>query len=684
MTKKYKRFYLVMALVLLVGTVAAVPAFPAVKAATTATVTATPAPTATPTQIPETPASVDGVQVITGSFTYTNDFYPEEYAYEHAVSLIDMTGFVTRDREWEMPVNVQVLGYLDLDAENNTGTYRLPLPILPKGALDDVDNNTKKDTGVQIFAVEYSPNWLGSPYYAGDDVFKGWPGYLASVKTDSENEDEVTGGKLVIWSPDDKQQFPTGFGTDGLLFTADDPVGPVAQGYSIIDLDKKPFEITRDAFVDIMLYEPEDVAIKDFSTQTYTEAFQNMFDQLKKEYAFNGIIGKAPDWDAVYAEIYPRIEQAETDKDAYAYFLALRDFSLAFQDGHVSLDGGDLSGQYNSQYITGGLGFAVRELDNGKVIVVYVLEGGPAATAGMEVGAEITKFGGKAVSQAIGEVAPFTPQSTDFGKRFEQTVFLTRGEVGTKVEVIFTNPGGSKKTANLTMIQEMDSLYATYLNGYLNQQTADDLPIEYKILDSGVGYVKVNSNSDDLQLAYRLFERAMKAFTNNGVTDLIIDMRLDFGGTALGLAGYFTDQEITMGQLSYYSETTKKFEAEGDPETMTPMLQQYSFDKMLLLVDQFCYSACELEAYGLSQVPGMIVAGQFPSAGVEAETARGQFSLPEDMTFTAPTGRFTLSDGSIFLEGKGVVPTVKIPVDADTVLATDDAVLKAAEEILTQ
>jgi C-terminal processing protease CtpA/Prc len=109
-----------------------------------------------------------------------------------------------------------------------------------------------------------------------------------------------------------------------------------------------------------------------------------------------------------------------------------------------------------------------------------------------------------------------------------------------------------------------------------------------------------------------------------------------------------------------------------------PNENQYRFAKMVLLVDQYCYSACEIEAYGFSQVPGMVVMGQFPTAGVEAETARGKFVLPEGMEFNIPTGRFTLPDGSIFLEGEGVQLSVRIPVDEESVLSGRDVVLEEA------
>ncbi len=176
----------------------------------------------------------------------------------------------------------------------------------------------------------------------------------------------------------------------------------------------------------------------------------------------------------------------------------------------------------------------------------------------------------------------------------------------------------------------------------------------------------------------------MKTFQDNQIPAIIIDMRQNSGGANLGLAGFLTDQEIPLGQLEYYSEKTGKFEPEGPREKVTPNQTQYHFNKMILLVDQACASACELEAYGFSQVPGMIVMGTYPTAGVEAEVARGQFVLPEGMTLQVPTGRFTLPDGSLFLEGQGVQPTDRIPITEDLVLAKGDPVLTRALEAATK
>jgi C-terminal processing protease CtpA/Prc len=162
-----------------------------------------------------------------------------------------------------------------------------------------------------------------------------------------------------------------------------------------------------------------------------------------------------------------------------------------------------------------------------------------------------------------------------------------------------------------------------------------------------------HSNSDDIGLIIRLFQNALKTFTAYGATDLIIDMRVNGGGTNLGLAGFLYDQDIPIGLLEYYSEKTGQFEPEGTFDKVFPNEEQYSFDHIILLVDQYCASACELEAYGFSQVPGMVVMGQHPTAGMEAEVARGEFVLPGAMTLTIPTGRFIKEDGTVLLEGQG-------------------------------
>lgn len=641
-------------------------------------------PVQTPTQLPAlevTPLANQPYQV-TGTFKVSNEFVVGTYFVEHAVALTDMHGFVIRDEEWELSVASQVLGYAEVDLDSLSGRYDLNLPVQPEGEFNDVDNNGKADKGVQIFAVAYAPNLAGGPFAAGDDRSRGWPSYLASVLTDPENNDEVIGGKLIVWAPDDAQSFPTGFGADGLLFTADDPTARIPSGYSFVNLSADPFEVTREASANFTLFEPQDVAVKDFSSLSYTEAFDKMFEIVRKEYAFNGVEGKAPDWDALYAEIRPRIEQAEKEGSAEAYYLALRDFTWAFKDGHVSLGGGEIQAALFSRATEGGYGLALRELDDGRVIVSYVTADSAAAGAGIQLGAQVIEFNGLPISAAIDAAESWaSPQSMASSVRYQKARYLTRAPLGTTATITFINPGGEPRTVTLTAHAERESFASTSL--FLGYNAAG-LPVEYKLLPAGAGYVKINSNYDDLNLIVRLFERALKTFAVAEVKGIIIDMRQNSGGAPLGLAGFLTQNEIPLGQLQYFSEATGRFENEGQPDKILPNENQYRFDKMVLLVGPACASACELEAYGFSQVPGMVVVGHFPSAGTEAEVARGQFILPDGFSLQIPTGRFVLPDGSLFLEGQGVPLTVRIPINEATVLTAEDVVLNAAVAIVTE
>jgi C-terminal processing protease CtpA/Prc len=626
---------------------------------------------------PQGPGASNQPYQITGSFTYTNTIITTYYV-ENAVALVDMYGFVKRDQTWVIPVSSQTLGFLSIDSAKKTGKYTLQLPAKPTGQMVNVSNDGKQDPGVQVFAVSYWPNLAGGPYSEGDDPSQGWPNYLASVITDSNNKDEVIGGNLVVWSPDGNQSFPTGFGADHKLFSADDPVGPIPAGYSIVNLDKEPFTVSQIPTPSLTLFEPKDAALKDFSSESYTKAFDDMFNIVKLDYAFNGISGKQPNWDQVYSQIQPRVAAAESNHDPNAFYLALRDFTAVFKDAHVGLDGGQYGQQDFTKATSGGYGLAIRQLDDGSYMVIYVLSGGPADQASIKVGALVTQFNGQPIRDAVAATHTFSNQSSDFAIQYQQARYLLSTAPGTQAKVTFTDPGGQSQTATLTAVAERNSFARTSL--YYGVNTDPLLPVDYKIIDQGasqIGYIIINSNDDDLNLIVRLFQRALQQFQDRKVNGLIIDMRYNSGGAPLGLEGFLNTKDVVLGQLEYYSTSAQKFQPEGVPQKFTANVEQYHFDKMALLVGPACFSACELDAYGFSQVPGMMVVGQYPSAGAEAEVSRGQFILPESMSLQIPFGRFVLPDGSLFLEGQGVKPTIKVPIDTSTAVSTDDVVLKA-------
>ena len=57
---------------------------------------------------------------------------------------------------------------------------------------------------------------------------------------------------------------------------------------------------------------------------------------------------------------------------------------------------------------------------------------------------------------------------------------------------------------------------------------------------------------------------------------------------------------------------------------------------------------------------------------------RGQYKLPDDITIQFPTGRPVAPDGSVVIEGQGVIPDVLVPVTEQSALGTIDPLMDAA------
>ena len=122
----------------------------------------------------------------------------------------------------------------------------------------------------------------------------GWSGAYSTV-TASIHPDtlgEYTGGALIVWSPDDEQGFPSGFGEDGRLFTEDDPVVLLPAGYTIVIMDTEVFTFDRSQNVVLDLIEPEDYVPDDFSEMGYAEAFNALVDKAMLDVS-TGNLGRA-------------------------------------------------------------------------------------------------------------------------------------------------------------------------------------------------------------------------------------------------------------------------------------------------------------------------------------------------------------------------------------------------------
>jgi C-terminal processing protease CtpA/Prc len=419
---------------------------------------------------------------------------------------------------------------------------------------------------------------------------------------------------------------------------------------------------------------------------SYTEAFDAMLEKFTNEYAFTEL--KEIDWAAKGEEFRPRFEEAEANNDAHAYALALRDFLWSIPDVHIGFDSSMLNQDFATE-TEGGLGFAMRETDDGLIIANFILEGGPAEQAGMKWGAEMISLDGKPVAQAVEENVPWSsPFSNPINKRLQQLRYALRFPISKgQVEVTFKNPDEAEQTAALEVVPERQSFS---VSSFTYGQPATSLPVEYELLPSGYGYLKINSFFDNDVLSIQVWERALQFFNENQIPGVIIDMRFNGGGSgwlANQMAAYFFDEEIVVGNTARYREQTGEFYMDpGDEQIMIPPRPEFQYHgPVAVLVGPACVSACEFFSNNMTINDRAIIVGQYPTAGGGGSVE--QFVMSEGISTQITIGRAVNPEGDIHIEGTGVVPTVKVPVTAEILQReanAEDVILEAAEEALSQ
>ena len=617
-----------------------------------------------------------GAVRISGSVTYSAPYFTLGVA-QPLVILEDQTGFVDRNEHFLMPVASQTIGQITSDFFTSPFQYSLALPIEPQGSYRDVDNDDVEDEGVQIFAIAYWDNTFGDPFLEERDLYGGgWSTAYAStrISDDIETDREIVGGVFLVYTTDDQQGFPSGFGEDDLLFTDDDPIVTLPQGYTIVNMDAEPFSFDRSRNPVVDLIEPEGIALVDYSDQSYSDAFNSLVDLLTKEYAFTEY--KEIDWETKRTEFLPLFEAAATDEDARAYQRALRDFGWSIPDGHVS---GAFVSEDFQQAIAGGLGIAIRETDEGSVIVNFVDEGSPAETAGITLGTEIVAIDGVPIGDAIGNAVAFSaPFSTEHFKRLQQMRYAVRFPIETEVELTWIDAEGEEVTETMTVIGEYDSFsFSSFARG----TTGFEIPVEYKLLeadeygDNDYGYAKIDSFSDNSVLTIQLWERLIRTLKQYAIGGLIIDMRQNGGGSGFladQMAAYFFQESHILGNSAFYDEDRGEFylDPEGEDRYYLPAEDLRYNGQVVIIVGPFCLSACEFFSYDMTIDGRADVVGHYPTGGLGGSIK--SIKMPDEEYFTYTIGRAVDADGEIHIEGKGVPPSVQVTITEENLLADED------------
>lgn len=367
------------------------------------------------------------------------------------------------------------------------------------------------------------------------------------------------------------------------------------------------------------------------------------------------------DWEAVRDELRPGVENAETTADARAVIeelisrIGLSHYSiipaevydeLALPDGEGALDGST--------------GIDVRVID-GQALVVSVVEGSPAAEAGVQTGWVVERIDEDDLAAA------FETVSREFaGTGYENValagVVMARlsGPVGETLNVRFRDGGDRTRVIELTLAQERGRKVQF---GYLPPM---HVWIDTKRIEDTIGYIAFNMFIDPASVM-PAFNDAMTAFMD--ADGIVIDLRGNPGGTAImamGMVGWLiAEKNHFLGTMQTRDNELKI--------VVFPRPATYS-GPVAVLVDGLSGSCSEMFAGGLKDLGRARI---FGSRTIGAALPSAVEKLPNGDGFQYAFANYVSRGGEV-LEGVGVAPHVEIDPTREALLQGRDTALEAA------
>ena len=259
--------------------------------------------------------------------------------------------------------------------------------------------------------------------------------------------------------------------------------------------------------------------------------------------------------------------------------------------------------------------------------LVEVAEGGPAREAGLAAGDYVTAVDGETLT----------------GENFDALVASIGDREGGTVELTVQGADGKSRTVRIAV------------------RKVDATPVEYALLESGVGYVRLENFYQNAASSTR---SAVEDLIGQGVEGLLFDVRANPGGYVSELTELL-DYLLPEGPI--FAEHSK-----NGPTIVTQSDEDCVDLPMAVLIDENSYSAAELFAAQLRESVGAPLIGARTSG--KGYYQQG-FGLPNGGLLSISTGMYTTGNG-VSLIGVGLTP--------DDVVEGADAQLDKALEVLRE
>lgn len=663
-----------------------------------------------------------GPERISGKGNYTSLTLPPQYQ-RPAIALVDRGGYyVGRDNAFVATPNAQVLARIAGDFARPPFAYTIELPAHPHGTLWDLgEPEAEAGQGVQVYEVMLFAD-LSSQPGAGvlDPVEQANGGALASVQTtlpvSADAVAEPYGGTLMVFSTAEGQAFPSGWGDDGRLFTDDDPLVALPAGWTAVTLGDE-FVFSRGREETVPLYEPGSLANVSLGEQDLEAAFNGLVDLLQERYAYTEL--RKIDWEAWRAELLPAVQVAAAENDLLAFYRVVREMVVRMKDVHMRLTPPYLlEPAYDATSHSVPVGLEAEPVlrdgllilrdrtaltTEGRLTVLGVAAGSAAEEAGILPGAEILAVNGMPVTAYLEQVAEESGEGTLASNVTEALQF--RLQPGTQMELLFRNPDADEQAVTLAALAEggvavsvpaaSDAPPAALRKGSglvsgpgateaqpQGVAAASPAPAPYAEVvgkqvtgpaGTAYGYLAF-TDMLNVELKATLFQHYIEQFTAAGLPGLVIDLRQNsIGSTQLmeQLVSYFFTANEPFRAADYvervYDPVAAGWATIG-PLGISPQLPIYAPaphlaypGRVVILVGRRCQGACEFFASWMQRAGRATVLGAEGTVG--AGGAIAYVDLPGGGRLQYTFSAELLQNGTPYIEGIGVQPDVRIPLD---------------------
>lgn len=438
--------------------------------------------------------------------------------------------------------------------------------------------------------------------------------------------------------------------------------------------------------------------VPDLRNESWSDAFQTVHSLLKERYAFT--TWKEIDWDTLYERYAPAVAEAEQHSDNTSFYRTLREYLFSVPDGHINIlsENGDFGARYAD--IGGGYGITVSLLDSGQYIVSYVADGSEAEKAGVRFGDQVTHWNGKEIHDAINETVYIwatKKPSTDEGILLHQERFLTRGPVGSEVDISLVSEDNESKMVHLTAyddgydtVNRSSFFLGKNINDYgiektwldIRPQISTDL-VTVRTLEGGYTYIAVYDESFEV---YQPFKEAMLSAIASNTPGIVLDLRFNGGGDdnlASCMAGWFSQEPVFYEFATTYDPGLHNHTIISAACTQPrPVIYE---GPVVVLVSPDTISSGEGVPMIVNKTGRGTIVSWYGSNGAFGMVTAAAI-MPLDMEILYPNGASLDENRSIQVDSDasrrgGIAPHVRVPMNEETIsraMAGEDVQLKYA------